>query len=162
MSTLYELVGAMKDMEGLAVSGEVDEQCLKDTWESIEGEIEDKADAYAKVMRNFTSDAESLKKEVERLEARRKSLENTVNRMKEQLYDAMKTCGKQKFKTAIFSFNIAKNPPSVVIDNADKVPEKYLIPQPAKIDKQAVKDLLVTGEQCDFAHLEQGESLRIK
>lgn len=162
MATLYELVEAMKNIEALASSGEVDEQCLKDTWESIDGEIEDKADAYAKTMRNFTADVEAMKKEVERLEARRRSLENTVNRMKEQLYDAMKTCGKQKFKTAIFSFNIAKNPASVVIDDADGIPEKYLIPQPAKIDKQAVKDLLTTGQECEFAHLEQGESLRIR
>lgn len=162
MATLYELVGAMKNLEELASSGEVDEQCLKDTWESINGEIEDKADAYAKVMRNFTSDAEALRKEVERLEARRKSLENTVNRMKEQLYEAMKSCEKPKFKTAMFSFSIAKNPISVVIDNTDKVPKKYKIPQPAKIDKTAIKQLIESGSKCTYAHLEQGESLRIK
>jgi len=162
MATLYEITSNIKNLEMLAALGEVDEQCLNDTWESLDGEFEDKADAYAKVMRNFTSDAETLKKEVERLAARRKSLENTVNRMKEQLYDAMKTCGKQMSKTAIFSFNIAKNPAKVVVDDVDKVPDKYLIPQPAQIDKQAVKNFLASGQECDFAHLEQSESLRIR
>lgn len=160
--TLYEITGSMKNFETLAASDEIDEQCLKDTWESLEGDFEDKADAYAKTMHNFSADIEALKKEMERLEARKNSLENTVKRMKTQLQEAMQTCNKPKFKTAMFSFNIAKNPQNVVIDNADKIPEEYLIPQPAKINKQAIKEFLTTGQQCDFAHLEQGTSLRIR
>lgn len=162
MATLYELVETMKNLEAIAAEGEIDDQCLQDTWESLEGEFEDKADAYAKVMRNLKGDIELLKKEEARLEARKKSLEKNIDRMMNQLLESMKECNKTKFKTAMFSFNVAKNPESVVIVNEDKVPKKFLIPQPAKINKTAIKEFINGGGKCTYAHLEQGESLRIK
>lgn len=77
----------------------------------------------------------------------------------------MKATGKKKFKTDLFTFGIQKNPPSVIIPDVDAVPIDYMIPQPMKVDTAAVKEYLKTlkeDETCDWASLEQGESLRIR
>ena len=81
--------------------------------------------------------------------------------MKEALQNAMFITGKTKFKTDLFSFNIQKNPPRLVIDRPEEIPEEYLIPQEPKIDTSAIKEAL-KRQELPFAHLEQSESLRIR
>ena len=51
MSTLYELTGQYMDL--MEMAEEADPDVLRDTLEGIEGEIEDKADNYAKVIRTL-------------------------------------------------------------------------------------------------------------
>ncbi len=60
MSSIYELTDQWKEVEGMLYDGETDEQTILDTLESIEGEIEQKADNYAKLIKNMLSDAEIL------------------------------------------------------------------------------------------------------
>ena len=71
--------------------------------------------------------------------------------MKESLETAMRATGKTKFKTDLFSFNIQKNPPRLVIDKPEEVPEEYLIPQEPKIDTKAIKEIL-KEQELPFAH----------
>lgn len=94
--------------------------------------------------------------------ARKKSLENNAAAIKDRIFDAMKTTGKEKFKTTLFSFSIGKNPVKLVIDDGEKIPRKYLIPQPAKVDNAKLKEDLKAGKKCKYAHLEQTERLTIK
>lgn len=82
--------------------------CL-DTLEGLEGEFEDKADNYAKIIRMLKGNAEIIQGEEARLYARRKTMENRIQRMKEMLQASMEFIGKTKFKTALFSFSVAKN-----------------------------------------------------
>ena len=48
---LYELKENWKQVQEMLYEEEIDEQCILDTLESIEGEIEDKADSYAMIIR---------------------------------------------------------------------------------------------------------------
>ena len=88
-------------------------------------------------------------------------IENNIKNLKQALETAMRATGKTKFKTDLFSFNIQKNPPKLVIDKPEEIPEEYLIPQEPKINSKAIKDMLKEKE-LPFAHLEQSESLRIR
>ena len=162
MSTLYELTEAYQELLSMALDPETDPEALADTMEAIDGEIEVKADGYAKVMRNLEADASAIKAEIARLTERKKHIEANVDRMKRSLETAMRLTGKTKFKTSLFSFNIAKNPASLKIDNPDRVPEEFLIPQDPKIDSAAIKKELKEGVVYDWCHLEQSESLRIR
>ena len=162
MSTLYELSEQYQELLSMALDPDIDEEAIADTLEGLEGEIEDKADGYAKVMRNLEADASAIKAEIARLTERRKRIEANIDRMKRSLESAMRLTGKTKFKTSLFSFNIAKNPASLKIDNPDRVPEEFLIPQDPKIDTVGIKKELKEGTVFDWCHLEQGESLRIK
>lgn len=161
-STLYELTGAWLELYGMADDPDMNPDAWFDTLEGIEGEIEDKADGYAKVIAQLNADAYAITKEEERLYARRKAIENSISRMKDRLQQMMEATGKTKFKTALYSFGIQKNPASLVIDDEAKIPEEYWTPQAPKLNKAALKELLKSGEACDFAHLEQSESLRIR
>jgi predicted nuclease with TOPRIM domain len=159
MATLYELTGQFRELLELIEQGEIDADLLADTLEGLEGEIEIKADGYAKVIRELEGQASMLKGEIDRLSDRKSSIENNIKTMKESLEMAMRSTGKVKFKTDLFSFNIQKNPARLVITG--DVPKDYLIPQEPKVDSKAIKDLLKEKE-LDFAHLEQSESLRIR
>ena len=162
MSTLYQLSDEYQELLSMALDPDIDEEALADTLEGIEGEIEDKADGYAKVMRNLEADASAIKAEIARLTERKKHIEANIDRMKRSLKTAMRLTGKTKFKTSLFSFNIAKNPPALKIDMPDRVPDEFLIPQEPKIDSVAIKKELKEGTVFDWCHLEQSESLRIR
>lgn len=161
MATLYELTGQYRELLELAESEELDKQLIADTLEGLDGEIEIKADGYAKVIRELEGKADLLKNEIERLSKRKSAIENNIKSMKEALQNAMFITGKTKFKTDLFNFNIQKNPPRLVIDKPEEVPEEYLMPQEPKINSKAIKDMLKEKE-LPFAHLEQSESLRIR
>lgn len=161
--TLYELTQEYANLLAMAEDEDLDEQTLADTFEGLEGEIEDKADGYAKVIAELKTQGDGLKKEIERLTNRMKVLNGNIDRLKKNLELAMITTGKKKFKTPLFSFWIQKNTPSLKLDVVDDaVPAKYHIPQPDKINTEQIKKDLKAGEAIDFAHLEQSESIRIR
>lgn len=164
-NTLYELTEQYDTVLSMIYDGETDEQTIMDTLESIDGEIEDKADNYAKLLRIMSSDVEALKKEEERIVTRRRSIEARAQRMKCYLQANLEFIGKTKFKTALFSFCVAANggkQPLTITDNLDEIPGKYLIPQPPVPDKEKIRELLESKE-VEWAHLEpRGKSLRIR
>jgi hypothetical protein len=149
----------------LAEDPDTDPQAFADTLEGIEGELEDKADNYAKVIRSLEADAAACDAEAKRLRAKKQTIENNIKRMKGALQYAMQTTGKVKFKTPLFSFGIRKNPASVVIDavNVRDFPEEFIIESEPILDKKALKDALKAGEDLTgLCHLEQSESLSIR
>lgn len=162
---LYELTEQWDAVFNMMEDGETDEQVIFDTLESIEGEIEDKADNYAKMIRNLQASVDVLKAEEERLYYRRKSTENHIQRLKDNLQANLEFIGKTKFKTDLFSFSVAKNggkQPISITDNLDEIPGKYLIPQPPKVNNDAVRELL-KEKTVDWAHLEPyGRHLNIR
>ena len=162
--TLYELTSEYLQLLEMLEDPDADEQLIADTLEAIGGEIEIKADGYARVLRQMASDATGIKAEEERLHNRRKSLENRSEWLKNRLQSMMEITGKTKFKTELFSYSIQKNPASVVIDTEEaNLPAKYLIHQLPKVDKTKLKEDLKNGVDLEgIAHLEQTESLRIR
>ncbi len=162
MSTMYELTADYLEVLAMATDGETPPDAIADTLEAIGGEIEIKAENSAVIMQELNAEAVKIDAEIKRLTARKKVLETNADAIKERVYNAMKATGKEKFKTTLFSFSIGKNPPKLVIDDAEKIPRKYLIPQPAKIDNAKLKEDLKAGKTCSYAHLEQSESLCIK
>ena len=163
--TLYELSNDYMTLLEMAEDPDVDEQAFMDTLEGIEGALEDKADGYAKVIRNLEADAAACDAESKRLRNKKQTIENNIKRMKSALQFAMRMTGKTKFKTALFTFGIRKNPASVVIDaaNVRDFPEQYIIESEPILDKWALKDALKAGEDLTgLCHLEQSESLSIR
>ena len=160
--TLYELTGQYRELLDMAECGDVDPNVLRDTLEAVGGEIEDKAENYACIIKQLEADAVALKTEEDRLAARRKSVENNVKNMKAALQNAMYATGKTKFKTNLFSFNIQKNPTSLFIADMDMVPGRFMVPQPDLPDKTAIKEYLKENGDQSWAQLTQGESLRIR
>lgn len=165
MATLYEIAGEFQRLYETADEYDWTPEEIADTLEGMEYELEEKADDYAKVIRSIEGDIASLKAEIDRLTARKKTMENNIKNMKQSLEMAMRAAGKQKIKTKLFNFSIQKNPPALKIDQPEAIPTEYLIPQDPKIDSTAIKKMLKGLDEnqfCLWAHLEQSESLRIR
>lgn len=163
--TLYELTDEYRQLLEMAEDPDTDPDVLRDTMEAIGGEIEAKADGYAMVMKELEAQDAAIKTEVDRLNNRRLAIANHLRTMKLTLTNAMIETGKKKFKTTLFSFNIQKNPASVVLETDDysKIPAEYWKMRDPEIDKAALKKDLQAGKELPgVAHLSQGESLRIK
>ena len=155
---LYELSIAFQEVQNM----ELDPKAMKDTLDSIEDAIENKAENIAKLIRNLESDVSAYKEEEDRLKTKRQATENKVKWLKTYLEDNMKLTGKTKFKSGMFNFSIQKNPASVNILDERIIPKEFLIPQLPKIDKTALKDVLKTGVEVPGAELKQTEGLRIR
>lgn len=162
MATIYELTDDYRRLLELLEDPDMDPEVLRDTMEGLDGEFELKAENYAKVMTEASAMAAGARAEGERLINRAKSLEENVKRMRATLQGAMELTGKTKFKTDLFSFFVRKNPPALRIDNPAAVPDRFLIPQEPKIDSGAIKQAIKDGDQFDWCHLEQGQSLQIR
>lgn len=162
MSRLYDLKENYKKIADMLYEEEIDEQCILDTLESIEGEIEDKADGYAKIIKELEARRDARKAEAKRLTESAKVFENRVNTLKSNLFNAMKTTGKTKFATDLFSFNITKNGGKQPLTIDGEVPKEYT-KTVIENDTDKIRQALENGKKLPFAHLEpRGESLRIK
>lgn len=159
MASLYELKESYLMIQQAIENGEDLDLILQ----SIDEAIEEKAENYAKVMRNMEGDVSVIDSEIDRLIQRKTVIQNGIKRMKEALYQNMKQVGKKKFKTELFSFTIAKNggKTPIVIQDESQVPMEY---QKAtySIDKDKIREELESGKELGFAELGvRGESLRI-
>ncbi|HEL1906649.1 TPA: siphovirus Gp157 family protein [Streptococcus suis] len=159
MATLYELTGIFKqiaEMEG------IDEETKLDTLESIDWteQFEEKVENTVKVIKNKEAEKKQLKEEIDRLTARHKSIDNDITRLKTGLQGAFEITGHDKVKTLLFTVTLAKNQPSVVVDE-ELLPKKYFVIT-KKPDKNAIKELLNAGKKVKGAVLQESRSLRIR
>lgn len=160
--TLYELTDDYRNLLEMAQNPDIDGQAIKDTLEAIQGDIKEKADGYAKVIKELSADTDKITAEIKRLTDRKNTIQNNIAYMKQSLTSAMTVTGNTKFRTDLFSFNIQKNPPALVVDDEKAIPQEYLIPQEPKVDKKAIIDFLKGGNDVPYAHIEQSEGVRIR
>ena len=155
---LYELSQnylAVQDME-------LEPETLKDTLDSIEEAIEDKAENIAKWIRNLEADKKAFEEEEKRFKEKKQAADNRIKSLKLYLEDNMRLTGKTKFKAGFFSFAIQNNPPSVEVFDEALIPKQFLIEQPVKIDRAGIKELLKAGEEVPGAELKHSSGLRIR
>lgn len=157
--TLYEI----KDNYLKLLQADIeDEQAFNDTLEAIEGELEDKADNIACLIKTVNYEAKAIKEEAKNLLERAKQKENTADRLKKYLFDTFKALNKDKLETSRNKLSIRKNPASVVLAE-DFYHEEYVEEiKTYKADKKAIKEALQSGEVIQGARLEQSERLDVK
>lgn len=166
---LYELTDEFLQLQAMLEDPDMDAQVISDTLEAVGGEIEVKADGYAKIIRNMEGTIAAIKAEQEKLANKKSLLESSIKRLKDNLQAAMVATGKTKFKTDLFSFGIQKNGgalPVIVDVTTDKLPDECVIIK-EEPDKKALAGFLLDPELKElygkYAHFgERGESLRIK
>lgn len=160
--SLYQLTNNYEAVLNMLYDEEVDEQMILNTLEAIDGEIEDKADNYAKIIKELEAKLNARKEEAKRLTESVTVFENRVKVLKSNLFNSMKKTGKTKFTTDLFSFNISKNGGKQTLTIDGEVPEEY-IKTITENDTDKIRQALEKGEKLTFAHLEpRGESLKIK
>lgn len=163
MSTLYEIKGSWLQVYEMADDPEMDPEIWFDTMEAIEGELEEKADGYARLYKSFQAMAAAHQAEADLQKKKADAWNNKATRIKERLFQNMNELGKTEIPNALFKIKIAKNgglAPLVFVEDQE-IPEEFqkitVAPDNSKI-REALKD-----KQLTFAYLgERGTRLDIK
>lgn len=159
MANLFEMTQAATMLYNLLQSDEIDEQTVTDTLAAMGAD--EKVESYCKVIKQFQADADMYKAEYDRLAARKKSAENAIERMKRALLDFMQASKQNKITAGTFTVSTATSKAANIIDET-LIPEQYLKPQPAKVDKAGILAALKNGEKIDGAVLVENTGVRIK
>ena len=169
MENLYEIVQKYHFLLDMAEDTDINEEAFREAMDSVKDDIKAKAENYGLVIADMKvlagrldGEIKAIQDEVDRLKAKKQSVENKIDWLKQNLCEGMIATDNTKIKTDHFSFWVQKSTPAVVIDNeADVSMEFYDIPEP-KISKSKIKDALSKGKELGFAHLESHEIVRIK
>lgn len=164
-TSLYKLadeyVTAAQSLADLDLPDEV----IADTLEGMAGAVEVKATNVAMFVRNLEASAEAIKAAEYEMATRRKAIEARAKRIRQYLQDQMTRTGISKIECPYFKLAIRDNPPAVVIDAEDQIPQEFMrqpeTPPPSP-DKKAIADALKAGKEVTGAHLERGQRLEIK
>ena len=117
---------------------EPDSEVLKDTLEGMGGELDSKAENYVYVIKEYEIQIEAIKKEKARLDARMKTMENSMNRLKDALKGAMEVTGTKKCGGNIYTITLKNGADQLGEFDESLIPEKYFekIPATLKLDKR--------------------------
>lgn len=163
-TTLYEIESRYHGALDMLYDPEIPEDAVIDTLESIEGEMEMKAENYAAMIGSLEASAAAIKEAEQKQAARRKSLENKAARLRARLLDAMQAGGVPKFETPRFRIAIRANPESVAVDDEAAIPNDYKreIPSRFEPDKGLIRAALKEGFEVPGVHLIRTTRLEIK
>lgn len=165
MTALQHITGQYKELLDLSTDpdAELPEEALRDTLQAIEGEFEAKALKIVEVINSTGIDIAAIDAEIERLQARKKVIENREKSIREYLRENMESCEIKKISCPLFSITLAAGRDVVVIDDEDQIPEEYMrVKTSVSVDKSALLKALKDGEVLG-AHLAKSKtSLRIK
>ncbi|MDM5229661.1 siphovirus Gp157 family protein [Lysinibacillus pakistanensis] len=158
MATLYELTDQYKMLQNFIEENNVEgfELALS----QIKGEIGEKLEGYAMVLKNIESDITGIKTEEKRLADRRKVMESNLTRIKENMADALLTVEGNRVKTEKFTFSFRKST-SVQINNDAAIPPQFIKVEKT-ISRADLAKALKAGEQIEGAQLVENQSLSIR
>ena len=156
---IFEMTVAANQLYDLLTSGEIDEQTFNDTLQAMG--TEEKLESYCKVIRQLEADAEMLKAEKERIENKKKTVDNSIGRMKKAVIDFMKASGSTKSTAGTFTVALSTSKAVNILDES-KVPVRFLVEQAPKIDKSAIRQELMSGAEIEGCELQINEGVRIK
>lgn len=137
MGSLREITGDMLKLM-IMLEEEPDSEVLKDTLEGMGGELDSKAENYVYVIKEYEIQIEAIKKEKARLDARMKTIENSMNRLKDALKGAMEVTGTKKCGGNIYTITLKNGADQLGEFDESLIPEKYFekIPATLKLDKR--------------------------
>ena len=156
---LYEMTVATKQLYELLANEEIDEQTVADTLEAMG--VEEKLEGYCQIIRQYESEKDMLKAEKERIEKKIKVTDNAINRMKKAVIEFMKASGSTKSSAGTFTVALSTSKAVNILDES-KVPVRFLVEQPPKIDKSAIRQELMSGAEIEGCELKINEGVRIK
>ncbi len=159
---LYELTQNYLNLQELLENPEIPAEMIETALNEVGGQIEDKAENIAKLIKTLEANVSGYKTEEKRLADRRKSEESRITWLKNYIFDSMKAIGKTKSKGQVFNLSIQKNPPSLNVEDEKLIPEEYWIEQAPVLDKKTLLAALKAGEEIPGVSIKQTESLRIR
>lgn len=172
---LYELVGEYRIFQeqfgmfcDMVDAGEMPEEAVWDTLDSLQGSIEEKIDNIACVYKQAMYEAAMMKAEEVNMRARRKVKENAAERLKAYMSSAMQAVDLSKIETARNRLSFRKSE-KVTFDDEESFVQwaeeyhpdllTYKTPEP---NKTVIKKILSGGQPIDGCRIEPCMNLQIK
>ena len=161
--TLYELTKAYSDFAAAVENGEIPEEAIADTFDMLEGDLDEKIDNTACAIKNLNVEIKGIDDEIKALMARKKSKENSVAFLKDNITRAMQSSGKDRFETARNKITFRKSERLEIYDE-----EKFVEAHPEfvsytpKISKADVKGAVKSGVEVSGAQLVEAQNSQIK
>ncbi|WP_125152420.1 siphovirus Gp157 family protein [Clostridium rectalis] len=160
---LYELTSNYRNLMELLDVGEVPKDLLSNSMNEIEEDIKTKVENIAKIIKTKELEKEAIKKEENRLIAKRKATENNIKSLKEYIEESFRSTGKTKIKTNLFTIYLQKNTTTVEVVDIKKIPKLYKTEDTIiKVDKNRIKEIIKNGGNVEGIEIKQTESLRIR
>lgn len=165
--SLYNLSAEYRALAFSLSEGNYDEQTVADTIEAsgLPEQIGDKAQGCEMVARTLEADIPTIDAEIKRLQELKKSRLSRAEALRKYVLNNMIACDIQKIECPLFSISIAKNPPSVEIEDERQIPKHYWTdppPPPPQLDKKLIIQALKDGTDIPGARLRQGVRLAIR
>ena len=158
--TLYEMTAAQKELYELMASGEIDEEVYADTLEGIG--IAEKIEGYCVVDNELLGDLQKIESEIERLNAKKKSIENNIKRLNLRLGDCLYSMNTTKYSAGTFTV-YRRETEQIIIDDLQKIPAEFLKTRVSETpNKTLIKESIKAGKKIAGAHLQTNQSITIK
>lgn len=155
-----EYLAAARQLADLDLPAEV----VADTLEGLAGEVEEKAQSVAMLVRAIEADAEAVKQWSKDAADRAKAMQARADALRDYIARSMQACGIQKVEGPGVVLSFRKSS-AVVIDDADMLPLEFWRqpePPPAAPDKTAIGDALKAGREVPGARVEHRTNLQIR
>lgn len=167
--TLYELMSSYKNFLTAVENGDIPEEAIADTLEAIEGDIDEKIDNIACVLKVLQAEEKAIKEEIGRLEERLKVKANAKERTKTYLSDMLLALGKTEFESPRNKITFRKTPGKVVfadekafIEWAAQYDDSLLTYGKPTVNRTAVKMAIEGGKEINGAEIVVGQSMQLK
>lgn len=135
---------------------------LEEALKLNEENLQTKGTNYGIVIKQIESECEIIDAEIKRLTQLKKSRENSVNRLKENIKTAMQIFGIVELKTPLMKINFRKSE-SVEVDNLAQLDSKFLVEKVTITpDKTKIKEAIKAGEEVNGARIVENQNLQIK
>lgn len=165
---LYEIAEEYEALIAAIENGDIPEEAIADTLESIEALLKDKADNIACLVKSLSAEASAIKAEEDALAKRRKQKERIVQRLKDYLSGVLLRNGYTKLETTRNKISFRKSE-GIVIDNEDAFivwaddHDKSLLTYPSpKVSRTAIKEALDEGVKIEGVRVESKLNIQIK
>ena len=171
--TLYELDYNLRQLDSVLSEAQDEETCeiLEETRKVLLSEIEDKAVTILTYMSDCEARANHLLEESKRLAKKAKNLTARYDFLKRLITEHLKTNNRSTAEYGTYTVTLSKTPGRVVINPGE---EQWLPDDMCTItrtpNKTAIKEhmdgntytVMVDGKPIEVAHLESGETIRIR
>lgn len=160
MLSLYQLnceyTEALESLE-IDENGEI---LNADALDSIQGQLEEKAENVAVYVKSLDAEEKALKDEQDKIAARRKSIARKSEYLRRQLAAALDRMGIEKFKRTRCVLSFRKGE-SVRITDDTLLPSEYIRIK-TEPDKTAIKQAIKDGKEVPGAEIEETRSVQVR
>ena len=158
--TLYEMTQEQKQLYELMTSGEIDEEVYADTLEGIG--IAEKIEGYCVVANELSGDLQKINAEIERLQGKKKSIENNIDSLRRRLGTFLVSMNTKSYAAGTFTV-YRRETEQIIIDDPQKIPAEFMKTKVTETpNKTLIKESIKAGAEVSGAHIQTNQCISIK